>query len=787
VFLFISTKAQVGMELKDSVLKRKPPQMESIKGKKNFRTDTLNLKNSFGNSETYNKMEKPKFVNTDSVHGHLIGKRSLKKDSIVNRKSLLQKLKTGFPTGNISIGYDYGFLPYTVNTPAPGYAFITQGQIATNFFNLPIDVNYFYSTQKNLIGLNNYFKVSYNADRFQDNLHNKIDQNIEGYRNQISQLTGQRQQLMQKMAYTDYLSTTSPDKWPVQKPASPDSSLFSKPDSAQIVSSADFSKPDSSSYANHYLNKDSLNTFNNKKDSINDKAELYKQKSDSVRAEYFKYKTQYDSINNLISNLNQKVEESEKLPRNNYGSVIGKIPYISNFQNFLSGVKKFDVGLCYPSYSTFLANNIPVRGINFEYAKKNRFFAFTYGTTVSTLLYNSKTPEGFLQNTKNAYNYFDFSNVSVGRKILAAKFGVGTKENNHFFAGFLIGKGQANYLNNNNEDVSFKTKESNIVLEADGRFKYKSAFTLDVILGKSSLKQENLNYDMLQQSVKELFSKYRSYALLTKIGTGIKVTKTSINFSVRWIDPFFKGFGTGFIRSDNLRYELKVDQPITSKIKYTVQLRYEEDNLLKLMNYKNTFFSINNTLSLKLTRSLTLRGSYVPLIRTLKSETFSFKSKNSITTGIITFTPRTKDVNIQMNLLYNYYLVNTDTLQINFQNICYSHQVIFKNGFKTGMNVTWFKNNLSDSLNNNILLGVLDVGYQFKNGSSVSLAGKSAYKMNNKLYPGFLIKCGIKLHKSLFWESQAEKFIVGDLFNGYDLTNLKQFPYYFSTRLIFKF
>ena len=101
--------------------------------------------------------------------------------------------------------------------------------------------------------------------------------------------------------------------------------------------------------------------------------------------------------------------------------------------------------------------------------------------------------------------------------------------------------------------------------------------------------------------------------------------------------------------------------------------------------------------------------------------------------------------------------------------------------------MSWFKNNLKDSTSNDVFLGVLDVGYQFKNGSSLSVAGKSAYKLNKEFYPGFIVKSSIKLYKSFFWEAQIEKFIVGDLFNGYDLDNLKKFPYYCNTKIILNF
>lgn len=57
-------------------------------------------------------------LNKDSLKSGLkekIALNKIKKDSSLNKTSVLKKLKTAFPTGNLSLGYDYGFLPYTIN------------------------------------------------------------------------------------------------------------------------------------------------------------------------------------------------------------------------------------------------------------------------------------------------------------------------------------------------------------------------------------------------------------------------------------------------------------------------------------------------------------------------------------------------------------------------------------------------------------------------------------------------------------------------------------------------
>lgn len=477
--------------------------------------------------------------------------------------------------------------------PAPSSAVKTEGRIETDICNISLDVTFFYSSQKNLIGLNNYFRISFNADRYKNKLTKKVNENLNLYKNNLNALNTQKQQLLKKMAYSDYLLSVPPENWPfsepsLSKPKLQDSSALKSINSLQL-------KQDTFEIGKHFP-----------ADSLIIREAIYKHKLDSVSEVYKSYKSNYESLNDSINKVQNKINELERF-RNGANTSAYKGTSSNKIESFLSGVKKLDIGLCYPAYSTFLANNIPVRGINFEFQKNNLFYAFTYGTTVSTLLLNNKSNiDNLLNGVRNSFNYFDVNNLSVGRKILSTKFGIGEKTGDHFYLGLLIGKGYNSY-SQASENISNRTIASNFVFEADIRKKFGKNTVLEIVGAKSSLQQGNLNMDLIQSTSQEIFSNFRSYALLTKISTKLVATRTNLTFSVRWVDPFFKSYGIGFMRSDNLRYEIKVDQSLGKKLQYTIAARLEEDNLLDLLVYKNTFYSLNNTLTYKVKRGLTMR------------------------------------------------------------------------------------------------------------------------------------------------------------------------------------
>jgi len=760
-----------------------------------FINDSLQLKQDIKNSLPLDTTKyKGKFKTPDLKQQVSDNKNNLvsKKDTLFSENKaklqnikpqtvgfLKRQLKTIQPHGSVAVGYEYGVLPFVSGDNYPSGGFKTEGNVSFLLMKIPLELTYYYTNIKNIIGLNNYFRISYDADRYKEQLAQQMSNKEFLKKEQLGKLQLQQQQTAQRLEYLKFLQkypdyklpTTDSINNPLNTTNLPIDSISQISIATQTISALDTSIV--TNYANHYADSvKSNNEYLRKKDSISNQVQIYQAK--------------YDSINQIVTETKQQLEQIKNL-QNNTNTLTN--PYLTKAQQFLSNIKKFEIGLCHPSYSTFLANNIPVQGINVEYAKNNNFLAFTYGTTINNLMYNTNSLQGTIQYTRNLYNYFDFGNLSAGRKIFSMKGGIGSKDDTHLHIGFLIGKGKTNYLqlNPNENNLSNVSTESNLVLELDAKYKFSEQLNVDFVLGKSSIKEEDISMEQIKKSVNEIFSDYRSNAMLVRINAGIKKTKTRLTFTTRWVDPFFKSFGIGFLRSDNLRYEIKVEQPITNKIKYTVSYRREEDNLLRLYNYKNTLQSINNTLNIKLNKEFNVRLIYAPLIRELKSEQMTIRDKNHISTIILTYSPKSKKVNTQFNGLYSRYLITGDTSSINFENVTYTHQFQFKSGFKTGMNVSWYKNSLRDTLGNDTYLSVLDVGYASKKGHNLTLGYKMAFKNGLEPQYGFLLKLRFRLIKNIYWDAEMEKILIGDYYNSFNTLKIKKFPYYCNTRLVLNF
>ncbi len=709
------------------------------------------------------------------------GKSELKSAKPKASLYIRSQLKAIKPKGSISFGYEYGVLPFVVGGNYPTGGFKTEGNVSFLLAGVPLELTYFYTDIKNIVGLNNYFRISFDANRYKEQLGQTIDGKESIIKNQLSGLQLQQQQVMQKMEYLNLLQQSynskklSMESLDYRPTLQADSLDFPSIDGVQDSSKINGNIPhlstigvgvDTSSLV------DSIANYNK-----------YMSKKDSVAGVYNNYKAKYDSISGVIGETQGKLDQIRNI-KNTSGT--SSNPYLSRFQNVLSYIKKFEIGLCNPTYSTFLVNNIPLQGINVELEKNNNYLAFTYGTTINNLLYNPNTIHGAMQTGRNLYNYFDFGNLESGRKIISVKGGAGQKEGTHLYAGVLIGKGRADYLHPS-IDAASATKESNVVIELDGKYKLNNNLSFDLVYGKSSIKDENLTMETISNSFNEIFSAFRSNAILGRINLNVSKSSTKIVISTRWVDPYFKSFGLGFMRSDNLRYEIKVEQPITKKIKYTIAYRHEEDNLLRLFDYKNTLQSINNTLNLKLSRKLNIRLIYAPLFRELRNGDLKINDKNTIATAIVSYSPKMKKGSVQLNALYSRYMITGDSADINFENFTFTEQRQFRSGFISGVNLSWFKNNLQDTLNNDTYMAVIDCGYKSRKNHSFSIGLKSAYKVGLNYQYGFVVKASIKIYKGLYWEAMAEKILVGDYYNSFIIGQIQKFPYYCNTRLTLNF
>jgi hypothetical protein len=110
-------------------------------------------------------------------------------------------------SGQIYLGYDAGQLAnYSLpENLRPMHVFHTEGSLKTDIAKLPVQIAYRFATVKNPIGINNYFRVSFDTERFkkQPKLNEAKVQNMMD--EQFKTIEAQKGELNGKLGYTELL------------------------------------------------------------------------------------------------------------------------------------------------------------------------------------------------------------------------------------------------------------------------------------------------------------------------------------------------------------------------------------------------------------------------------------------------------------------------------------------------------------------------------------------------------------------------------------------------------
>jgi len=421
-----------------------------------------------------------------------------------------------------------------------------------------------------------------------------------------------------------------------------------------------------------------------------------------------------------------------------------------------------------------------------EYEKENMYVAATEGTTVNTFLFTNNSLQNRLVNMQNLYNMFDFQSVQNGRKIVDLKTGYGTKEGNHFFIGMLYGSGLPSYLNTLNSAPETGLSK-NYVLELDGKWAITHNSSFNLVYGKSSTQTYG---DYYYNSDGGVFASKRSKAILGTYIWDIKKTKTKLTTTCRWIDPYFNSYGIGGMRTNNLRYEIKLEQTLTNKIKFSIFYRKDADNIIPLYQFNTVLQTIGTTLTYKPFRSLSIRLGYIPVVEQMWGENPSYytRTHNNISNVLLTYMPSLQGVNTSFNLSYNYYVLTTDSETTAFQNLSFSNLTKFKNSFSNTITVSWFKSSPTDSLNNNVWMFVEEPGFTFKGGYSISIGAKASWSPGTSNWQlGYEMKLHVPLIKHLSCEINAEKLVLGDFYESLNIAQIERFPYFGQGKIIYNF
>lgn len=718
---------------------------------------------------------------------------TLKKELAVKRSDLAVH-------GTLSGQFDYGSIPYYINSSqAPASLFRSQGEVSIRVKSLPLALNYFYINPQNATGLKSYFNFHFDSQAYQDQLKKQYAGKASEYAGKLQDAERLKQQYSQKLAYYEMSAVK-----PVGKPAVPgldkaglDTAALGKYRSGMPSISADTSAlgkykamiPGMSDTSGYRAYADTS--------GLEGKVLAAGKSKASRKADSLKAKEDHDSLYSRIKACKEKIEFYEQkiveyrqaistLNSGDPSALAAKNSYMGRVQGFLSKVKRFEVGLCYPNYSTFLINNLTLNGINGEYATDRYFVDLSYGKTVTNFLVPAQTNNSIINRFQSYGNFFDFANNRDARKIAAGKAGIGSRNKSYLAFGALYGMGKDGYLSSSTANA---INETNMVYEVDGNLQLKG-YNLSGSYAKSFIRQQGVTIDNSESGPNR--DANRSNAVQLKFTGTLPVLKTRFVLGYRMIDPFFKSYGAGFLRSDNIRYEARLEQAVSPKLKLTASYRRDENDILKHYIYQTTLQTLTLGARARLLKKrLDLVLNYTPIVQAVTnvSDHGHIVNRSDMKSVVLSYTPKLRGFTCTVTALYNQYSLY-DSLQLrNLETMSLSAMASFKSGLRLNVGSTYFNTNVKDTMATpNTLISSLEANYTFKHNITAGVGVKHSY--NTRFYShqvGGSATVSVPLQKWISLELHAERLIIGDFYTSLNIANINRFPYYGYAKLNLKF
>ncbi len=661
--------------------------------------------------------------------------------------------------GQMNIGHYNGIVPFALDSLRPSNYFKSEGNLSLKIVSIPIQASFSVSNINSNYGLNNYFRLSFDYQSYINSVKTEVADRAKAFSNtsywtELAQKNADAAVIKQSTRFNpSFLNRLSNERDSLEL-------LKANWDSDSTLDSLGLSE-----WKSRFHSIDDANVrFNTIKNTLKDfeqsKKEVIHQKL-------------------IADSLMQKKRELEKLSPN---EIVFSNPFLRNLQY----LKKFEVGLVYPSYCTFTLNGIPINGINTEIQKGQGFCAFSYGTTAfNPLQVNSSLDQPF--GLKNLHNFFDFAPTSFGRRILNMKIGKGKLDAEHVFFGFLYANGTAaTTFHFDNPTIPQQAK--NWVGEVDIRKQLGKMNDIEFVYGNSNLQTAITFADSQWNNYQRIAPFYQSNAALIRWSGGFQRTKTKWIITGRYVDPFFKSLGIGFIRSDHVRGEFKIDQAISDRLKFSGFYRRDQDNLLGILPFQVILQTAGATVQWKPKSNTSFRLNISPFTQSANSlePFFNLRNRNLITTFHATHFSKKLDNPLKsISLVYSYYRIGNGGNDYALQNI--NLNAVFGNRKWGNINISGNGFFNSESLLQQI--GFIEMNYSnsLKKQLLYNIAFRSTYSMENGYKYGYLASTVYQYNRYFSIEARIEKLLINNYYSLFNPSLLNRFPYSESIRLLCKF
>jgi hypothetical protein len=659
-------------------------------------------------------------------------------------------------SGKVSLTDEFGLLTAYVNpnSTAPLHVLRTEGDLRLPIFNMPLQLNYRYSTFQNPIGVNNYVRLHFDPAMGKQLLASKKNEAVQQL-DELHSSLDQKQTLLQgKLGMAEvYLLQ--------QKEQLLNSAQLQEALNAQIGELETQIQNEQSDSLRQDLaqKKDSLQR---QKENAEQQLNKAKENLEKLQAVYGKLMSMYQ----LLLDAKEQIEDKKK-----------------TLQAFNSGdlakpqLSKMDIGLCYPSFSGLSTNLMPMKGFETEFTKGLWYYSVAGGITLNNLMVSTNVIDNKLINAQNFFNQFDYQNLKEQNWMGMVKTGYGDKDGTHAYVGFRYVTTAAKL----GAADTIKAPGAGLELDLQWQPKWRPNMKFGLIYGKTSV-QTTAADSTTRNAFSTLFSGVRSNAALLTYTQKIPVLKSEVKLGARWIDPFADNRSFGIVQANNFRVEVKTNTKLGSNMSIGLNARRDQNNLLNASDTTIFLSYFGCTLESQLFRNIhvSLNGAYLAqqtIIKNAQSQTRgNYIGSIQLSSPFELFeTPHL------FQFVFSDYFITDQLSSGSFTSV----QTNLSSKLNQGINqfgLSYFKMNDPQILDGHSTIISNDFT---KTGSKLQWTAGVKCAVHSTLGTTFGGKAELKYaySKTLQLSFRAEKLVFGDFYQYYNPGRFDRFPYAFCSKL----
>lgn len=446
---------------------------------------------------------------------------------------------------DLSFGPVYGLSP-NLRNDFPTFYYFMEGKTDFSIENVPFKMSFRYSNEKLVFGKSNYFRLSLNVQELRQSNFRLCQEEAASFYSQILNENKVLQELESKLAFL-YQKRKE-----LKLKNLNDSSLwnYNLNDSINFPSYNKFNVTNPSLSLNYLQIDTTLNVLSYESPSFENYNSKYDLKQDSllnIENDYLNsIKNSKEKINNLEGKYQQSLAKYNAI-KNQTGGL-----------DFLSSIKKFDIGLTSVSNSSFSSNSLPIEGVHFIYEANKYFVDFSSGFTLPNQIVSNKIFDQVVYNSENILNSSSFFQVNSSRFITNTTVGYGNISENYVaIENFYAGK--VPFLENTLQKGNGRTITTN--LTGNTKIAFIKGLSWKNTVGLTWYKEDSV---------------YQTISIKDKIGYSSKLIynlkKCSIQLNYRYLSKEYDGWVQGVFLKQTDRLELLLKQSLSKNIRTVVRM-----------------------------------------------------------------------------------------------------------------------------------------------------------------------------------------------------------------------